>query len=200
MPGMSQVTSQGWVQTVTAFAPFAAALTALFVGWLQWRVQKLHFKQNVYEKRYAIYDAARTYLAEAMRKNGKDDITAYLQFRAATDPAEFLFPASVYAYLKKIAVLGQNFCASQGTLEDCRQRLPPARILSEPDREELAKAMRDMQGSREAIVAELEGGLKSVFYPHLRLEDGRSWFDKIEDALNVSVKLADEKLAERYKT
>ena len=104
-------TNPDWTQNITSFAPFVAALTALFVGLLQWRIQSRRLKHNLFEKRYAIYHASRMHLAEIMKKQDKDDINAYLQFRAATDPAEFLFPESVYNHLRMVGV----HSASQAT-------------------------------------------------------------------------------------
>jgi hypothetical protein len=206
MPSMPHADSPGLIQGLTGLAPFVAALAALFVGLLQWRIQSRHLKHNLYEKRYAIYDAARTYLVEMMQKDGKTEISEYQRFRAATDPAEFLFPMTVFEHMQKIGKLGLDYRTAQQKFELYQRYVTPQLIPPDRDDPRFQEAVEQYPVVAEEVnthvryvIAELEGRLKTVFVPHLKLEGDRPWFERFEAGLDSWMRGADERLAERYK-
>ena len=76
------------------------AIGVLYVAWQQWQTNKDRLRLELFDKRFAIYDATRTFLANVIT-DGKVKEEKWRAFRLATREAEWLFGSSVYRFIEK---------------------------------------------------------------------------------------------------
>lgn len=76
------------------------AIFASYIAWRQWRTAKNKLKFDLFSRRFAVYDAARSLLAAPLIDDTK--LGGPLQdFAVSTREARWLFDQSVYDYLRK---------------------------------------------------------------------------------------------------
>ena len=94
-----------WVQYAQALgAPLLAVVVAAAGAWLAWqqvRIARVRLKHDLYDRRFAVFDAARKFLAEVMTHGcpTNDQIRAYV---VGTGDAIFLLNYDVATYLEEI--------------------------------------------------------------------------------------------------
>ncbi len=76
------------------------ALLGAVIAWQQWRTNRNKLKLELFEKRYAFYEAAATFLGGIMA-SGNASHAATFQFLMATKGAKFIVGASIAEYLDK---------------------------------------------------------------------------------------------------
>ena len=101
--------TKDWISVVTAVASAASAIIALAIAvWVfvqQRRLQRQQLRQDLFDKRFAVYAAVETLMVDIIRLTGSVTWTDQGKFLAAIEPAEFLFGADVTAYLGEIQEL-----------------------------------------------------------------------------------------------
>jgi hypothetical protein len=85
---------------VTFFTLILGVAVAI-IAWQQWRVADTKLRLDLFDRRYKIYDAAKTFLAVIIRNATFTDSQLF-EFNAGTLDAEFLFKADVVEYLNQI--------------------------------------------------------------------------------------------------
>lgn len=90
-----------WVQAVQALAVPVIAVVGTWVAIQQMVIARAKLQHDLYERRYAVFDAVRTYLAEVM-SNGIASQETTRTFVLKTGDAEFLFDDELAAYLKEM--------------------------------------------------------------------------------------------------
>jgi len=102
----------GWIEWVKTLGPVLLSAFALLVSTLtfalsrqisRWQtsVAKAQLRQNVYDRRFAVYQSAKALLI-AFQSNGTLSGDDYMAYRRGTVDAEFLLDAGVVAYLKQL--------------------------------------------------------------------------------------------------
>ena len=100
--------ARDWVSTVAAGVSALAAITAigvsLWVAFTQRRIQERQLKQNLFDKRYAVFLAVEEFLIHLLQRDGSVKLTGdeYRRFRYAMEQAEFLFDADVNSYMTEV--------------------------------------------------------------------------------------------------
>ena len=99
---------------IAAGASALAAITAIgvssWVAFKQRRIQEWQLKQNLFDKRYAVFLAVEEFLMHVYGVDGSVKPTGdeYRRFRYAMDQAEFLFNADVNSYMKEVNQVAGN--------------------------------------------------------------------------------------------
>lgn len=88
-----------WIDGLEAFGPLIAAAVALIIGITQWRLQRQQVKQDLFEKRYRIYQATHAFVAEASKYGSRTDPETDNTFANGTAHAEFLFGQDVLEFI-----------------------------------------------------------------------------------------------------
>jgi len=83
---------------IAALTPLIAIL-AVYIAYQQYKVNHHALRNQLYERRYRVFEATMAYLAEIMR-HGKTDFRRVGQFYAETSEAEFLFTEKVTDHLE----------------------------------------------------------------------------------------------------
>jgi hypothetical protein len=149
---------------IAAGASACAAIAAIFVSfWVaitQRRIQERQLKQDLFDKRYAVFLAVEEFLVHVDQMNGSVKPTGdeYRRFRYAMERAEFLFDTDVNSYMTEV---NQAVC---GMHEKCFKRDKLAEI-HQPDTE-LSKDILKVLGE---ISGPLREKRKKVFSPYLQL-------------------------------
>jgi hypothetical protein len=86
--------------SLTLLTP-VVGLLGLWIAWQQMRINKDRLRHELFEKRYAIFRAAGTFLGSIMRE-GKATEKAQADFKAGIQGASFLFDFSVTELLDEI--------------------------------------------------------------------------------------------------
>jgi hypothetical protein len=118
--GMSQSQLPLWVQYAQAFASPVLAIVIGVVGavltWQQVKLARVRLQHDLYDRRFAVFQAARKFLVEVMRQNhpSEDQIRAYV---VGTADAVFLLNADVAAYLEEIRERGSRLATINKVLQ-----------------------------------------------------------------------------------
>jgi hypothetical protein len=95
---------------ITTVTPWSQALltpviavTGIYVSWRQWRTNSQKLRYDLFEKRYAIYEAAVKFIASMMRE-GKPSQEAQNAFLVGTQGSKLLFGREVEEYLHSLWV------------------------------------------------------------------------------------------------
>jgi len=103
-----------WVQYAQALgAPLLAVAIAGVGAWLAWqqvRIARVRLQHDLYDRRFAVFQAARKFLAEVMTHGypSDDQIRLYV---VGTADAGFLLNADVATYLEEIRKRGSRLGA-----------------------------------------------------------------------------------------
>jgi hypothetical protein len=102
-------TPQTFIDSAKAFGPFLAAMAAFVVGGMQYYLQRQKLKQDLFDKRFHVYESTVAYLILMLQNDGKTEIAEYQEFKRNTDPGEFFLSAEIFAFIKDIGELGTEF-------------------------------------------------------------------------------------------
>ena len=75
---------------------------AVWVAFTQRRIQKRQIQQNLFDKRFAVYNAVRELLMTIVRADGRFDWKECVQYLYTVESAEFLFGDDVNKHLLKV--------------------------------------------------------------------------------------------------
>lgn len=92
-------------QPVSLIPPFLSVLVAALVAWIayqQYRLAQERFKLDLFDKRFAVFEATRTFL-RAIVTEAKLDLDELFRYRRETQDATFLFGPEIDCYLRSLA-------------------------------------------------------------------------------------------------
>ena len=89
------------MNTVGPAVTLLVGLVAAFIAWQQWALARGKLRLDLFDRRYKVYDATRTFLVEILTHAKFEDKHLW-EFHAGTSDAEFLFGRDVVDYLKEI--------------------------------------------------------------------------------------------------
>lgn len=90
-----------WIQVLSALAVPVIAGVGAWVAIQQMVIARAKLQHDLYERRYAVFDAVRTFLDEVIRSRVVSSET-FQTFVLKTGDAEFLFDDELAAYLKEV--------------------------------------------------------------------------------------------------
>lgn len=166
---MSHTHTKDWIDVLAALSPAIAVLVAIGVALVQAYLQKQELKQNLYEKRSAVYYAVLE-LWEALRKGEEVDER---DFAAAVLPATHLFGSDVKKYVSGI-----------------KDRL--FRLRDQYRSQEKAKERND-------LIRFIAQDFEARFDPYLQLHYDDNLFMRIKAQIDNWVECTDAKLAAKAK-
>lgn len=89
-----------WTTYLAALLTPTVAVLGSFIAYRQWRLAQNKLKLDLFDRRFSVYQAARTLLASIMT-SGKAKDEEVFKFMVATREAKWLLSASVAEYLDK---------------------------------------------------------------------------------------------------
>ena len=89
-----------WTTYLAALLTPTVAVLGSFIAYRQWRLAQNKLKLDLFDRRFSVYEAARTFLASIMT-SGKAKDEEVFKFMVATREAKWLLNASVAEYLDK---------------------------------------------------------------------------------------------------
>lgn len=87
-------------------ATITLASVAAWTSFQQYRLNREKFKPDLFEKRFAVFAGARTFLSHFFRDGDLKNLEPLWEYRAAIGEASFLFDDEVTKYLEKIYTRG----------------------------------------------------------------------------------------------
>ena len=90
-----------WVDITSALLTPVIAIIGIGIAILQWRITRSRLRHELFEKRYAIYEATLLYLGQLIRTAKMDDVER-VTFLQNTKGAFVLFDSKIFEYLKKL--------------------------------------------------------------------------------------------------
>ena len=156
------MTLKDLVEILNALLTPLIAVLAAYIAWQQYRVNHHSLRNQLYERRYAVFKAFMSYLADIVSE-GKTDYQRTGQFYAEASEAEFLFSESISKkmeelYLKGVALVPLH---EQMYPSDCSPGLPVgdehSKVVKEKD--ELGKWFyRQIKTTKEIFRSEMKVG------------------------------------------
>lgn len=89
-----------WIDVLSALLTPTIALIALYIAFQQWRTNRNKLKLELFERRYAFYESARTLLA-AILTAGRATRQTTFEFLVATKGAQFVVGEEIASYFDK---------------------------------------------------------------------------------------------------
>ena len=89
-----------WTAYLSALLTPIVAVLGVCIAYWQWRTAQNKLKHDLFERRFSVYDAARTLLASIMT-SGKAKDEELFKFLSGTREAKWLLDANVAEYLDK---------------------------------------------------------------------------------------------------
>jgi hypothetical protein len=151
---------------VLPLATFFLSVAVALVAWAQWRVARNKLRLDLFDRRYKVYDATRTFLLLAINNAVTD--SAYHSFRLATSDADFLFEPEVGKYLEEIRRCDNQLRTTRKLLESLesgRNHLHSAQDRQAAD-EELKRRTESQENDLLSLGAQA-GEITKVFAPYL---------------------------------
>lgn len=99
-----------YVEILNALLTPLIAILAVYIAWQQYRINHHSLRNQLYERRYAVFKAFMSYLADIMRE-GKTSYQRTGQFYAEASEAEFLFSASINSKMEELYSKGVDLVA-----------------------------------------------------------------------------------------
>lgn len=90
-----------WMQWVQALAVLVIAAIGARIAYKQARVAEARLNFDLFEKRFAVFDAARRLLVDVVQSDHVD-VARVMKFNVETADAVFLFEQNVVVYLDKL--------------------------------------------------------------------------------------------------
>jgi hypothetical protein len=106
------------------------AIIATYIAWQQWRANANKLRLDLFEKRYAVFDATRMFLSIILR-DAKFEMKDFYEFRAGVSDSSFLFRNDVVEYLKKIDNEALKFKTRRDEYKDLPKGNERKRLVSE---------------------------------------------------------------------
>ena len=154
-----------WIEETTMECQYSlTAITVLigvfvaFTGWQQYQINKERFKLDLFEKRFAVYKGAQVFLTGVL-SGAKVEMAKFLEFRAETQDAKFLFDRDVTDFLAGIDSKALEIWKLREELQDL------------PKEEERSRLCREQTEATKSLMDNLSK-LTDVFGPYLRF---RTW-------------------------
>ncbi|MDC2888975.1 hypothetical protein [Psychrosphaera algicola] len=97
-----------WVDITSALLTPVIAIIGIGIAILQWRINRSRLRHELFEKRYAIYEATLLYLGQLIRTAKMDDVER-VTFLQNTKGAFVLFDDKIIKYLKNYTINQQLF-------------------------------------------------------------------------------------------
>lgn len=95
------MTFKDWVEILNALlTPLIAVITA-YIAWQQYRVNHNSLRNQLYERKHAVFKAFMSYLADIVRE-GKTNYQRTGQFYAEASEAEFLFSEAISTRMEEL--------------------------------------------------------------------------------------------------
>ncbi|MDO8464209.1 MAG: hypothetical protein Q7S46_03010 [Gallionella sp.] len=89
-----------WTAYLSALLTPTIAVLGSFIAYRQWRTTQNKLKHDLFERRFSVYDAAKT-LLESIMTSGKAKDEELFKFLSGTREAKWLLDANVAEYLDK---------------------------------------------------------------------------------------------------
>jgi hypothetical protein len=91
---------QCWVQPLAALLTPTIALVAVYIAWQQWRTNRNKLKFELFERRYAFYEAAKELIGKIVGSGKATDNDTY-QYLVKVKGARFIVGDKVADYLEE---------------------------------------------------------------------------------------------------
>ena len=150
-----------------AFAPAIAVLAAVIIGGIQLYLQRKQQQQDLFDKRFDVYDAVRTFLSSAQTSSGPLDNQQYDLFLSRTKSAKFLFGSDVMVFLAEIHCQISHQENTDNTIE---------RFIEPSDTDE--------EGDPLTTVWRLSAAAEPAFHDYLQIHHDRWFPGRLYDAIN----------------
>ena len=192
MPRSPDRDAFGYLQ---ALGPLIATLVAVCVGLMQRHLQQQNLDQNLFDKRFAVYDAITSYLVENMGEH-PTWVRHLLKFPMRRQ-AGFLFGADMCAFCDELDAMIRRWdlafgqCCEIGS-ESGERKLKERTIGTEA-------LFRELRYAREPLGEPMLDKLEQICRPYLQLHDERNWFLRLLADFDHWMDTADKTLASRYK-
>jgi hypothetical protein len=76
-----------WIDYLVAFAPLLAIGVAIGLATMQAYLQRQQLKQNLFDRRFTVYEETLTYLVTMLQLDGETDLEHYKAFGKPQTPA-----------------------------------------------------------------------------------------------------------------
>ena len=123
-----------WVDIMTALLTPTVAILGSVIAILQWRINRLRLKHELFDKRYEVYKSAMAFIVLVVQKNQIKELDR-IAYLAGTKGAKFLFPKKINDYLDMIH---NKACDLQCSIDEL------GGPLSEAERAEKIKTRHDI--------------------------------------------------------
>jgi hypothetical protein len=150
-----------WIQYAQALgAPLLAVVVAgvgAWLAWLQVRIARVRLQHDLYDRRFAVFKAARTFLAEVLTHGYASDEQLRSYVIGSAD-AVFLLNEDIATYLEEIHNRGSRLAA----ITEALRPLPVG--------DERSALVRQEEAILNWLMEQLPTGLVAKFTPFLTLE------------------------------
>jgi uncharacterized membrane protein len=89
------------IELLTALIPIFIAALGSYIAIQQYRTNRMKLKNDLFEKRYAVFETVNSYITE-VAKGKSVDINQREEFQSGTKGVEFLFDDKMKAYITEI--------------------------------------------------------------------------------------------------
>lgn len=95
------IPEKDWVDIFGALLTPVIAIAGIAIGILQWRLSEAQFRHQLFDKRFAMYEAARDYIGGILEK-GFPVADSQSKFLKGTSGSLFLFDSEIGRYMDEI--------------------------------------------------------------------------------------------------
>jgi len=90
-----------WIDALSALLTPVIAIAGIAIGVLQWRLSESQFRYQLFDRRYAVFEATKNYIGTIVQ-NGFPPTDAKSRFLQGTAGSLFIFDQTVSGYIDQI--------------------------------------------------------------------------------------------------
>jgi hypothetical protein len=195
--------SRDWIDLLEALGPLIAVGAVIMVGFLQVALQLEQVKQDLFDKRYKVYEAVDAFLTSVISADGALAGDAIQVFRIRTAHAEFLFGTDITDFIGEIFEKSMQAALLKAQID--RHVAAHDRFQSGESDTPAVRAgefLIDLQASHAPLmswVIKAQTDQNARFHSYLQLHREGRWYTRPRTRIDRWMESADMSMESRYR-
>lgn len=195
MPPTPPTPRRDFLGYLQSLGPLIAACVALYIGFTQRRLQRQQLKQNLFEKRFAVYEAIKSYLGDSTIR--RPTLVRHLLKFPMKAEATFLFGSDMAAFCAELDAMVMKYDLAFSRCCETDPESGERKLRKRTN--ETKNLFQEMRLAREPIGKPMIDRLEQLCRPYLQIQSSPvPWYARLESYLEQIADCNEKRLKTRY--